>query len=167
MWKKLKRGLFGSDDEALSRQQAMEAQSRNLLFSKEHAWVRVEGDQAVIGISDYAQDHMGNLVLIELAGPGTRLVKRQVFGRMETVPRNKELLSPLTGTIIEVNQRLIPNEDDPINEPYIVNDDPYGEGWMLRMTVELRGELSDLMSEKEYLDHVSRVNEDWGIYNEE
>ena len=116
----------------------------NLKYSKTDEWVRVEGDQAVIGITDYAQDQLGDIVYIELPWEGAQSVSQGAkFGDIESVKATSELDSPLSGEVVKVNEELK-------DRPELINDDPYGEGWMLVIKMSNPAELDSLMSADEY-----------------
>ena len=116
----------------------------NLKYSKTDEWVRVEGDQAVIGITDYAQDQLGDIVYIELPWEGTQSVSCEAkFGDIESVKATSELVSPLSGAVVKVNEELK-------DRPELINDNPYDEGWMLVVKLSDPAELDGLMSADEY-----------------
>ena len=116
----------------------------NLKYSKTDEWVRVEGDQAVIGITDYAQDQLGDIVYIELPWEGAQSVSHEAkFGDIESVKATSELDSPLSGEVVKVNEELK-------DRPELINDEPYGEGWMLVVKMSNPAELDSLMSADEY-----------------
>jgi len=108
-----------------------------------HEWIRVEGDEALIGISDYAQDELNDIVYVELPEVGAALEKGEEFGTVESVKAASELYMPASGEILAVNEAL----DD---SPELVNQDPYGDGWMLRVRLMAPDELEELLSTKEY-----------------
>lgn len=116
----------------------------NLKYSKTDEWVRVEGDQAVIGITDYAQDQLGDIVYIELPWEGKHSVSEKAkFGDIESVKATSELVSPLSGAVVKVNEKLK-------DTPELINDNPYDEGWMLVVKMSDPTELDSLMSANEY-----------------
>ena len=116
----------------------------NLKYSKTDEWVRVEGDQAVIGITDYAQDQLGDIVYIELPWEGAQSASHEAkFGDIESVKATSELDSPLSGEVVKVNEELK-------DRPELINDEPYGEGWMLVVKMSDPAELDSLMSADEY-----------------
>src|SRR2546425_8143188 len=117
----------------------------NLKYSKTDEWVRVEGDQATIGITDYAQDQLGDIVYIELPWDGNARVSHETkFGDIESVKATSELISPLSGEVVKVNEELK-------EKPELINDSPYDEGWMLVVKVSDRSELNNLMNADQYL----------------
>ncbi len=115
----------------------------NLKYSKEHEWVRMEGDSAVVGITDYAQGELGDIVFIELPGVGSKVEYMKSFGTIEAVKAISDLFSPLTGEVVEVNNQL---ESD----ASVINSDPYGEGWILKIKLSDPGELDGLLSASDY-----------------
>lgn len=115
----------------------------NLKYTKEHEWIRVEGNTAVIGITDYAQGELGEIVFVEVETVGESLEEGTVFGTVEAVKTVSELFMPIAGTVEEVNPAL---ED----APELVNNDPYGEGWMIRVTMSDVAQAGQLLSAEEY-----------------
>lgn len=121
---------------------------KDLKYSKSDEWVRVEGDEAVIGISDYAQDQLGDIVYIELPWDAGQNVAEEVkFGDIESVKATSELISPISGSIVSVNQDLKEN-------PELINDYPYEKGWMLRIKVTNPAEIDALMDADAYLKYL-------------
>ena len=112
-------------------------------FHKEHAWAKVTDDTAVIGISDYAQSKLTNIVFIELPNIGTSAKQGEKIASVESVKSVSNVISPLSGEVIEVNKEL---EDS----PEIINSDPYVKGWMFKIKIKDKAELDNLMSEEEY-----------------
>jgi len=120
----------------------------DLKFTEEHEYVRSTADGVVeVGITDYAQGELGDVVFIELPPVGTKLAKHDVFGTIEAVKAVSELFSPLAGEVTEINSRLD-------QEPALVNSDPYGAGWMIRMRVENAADVDALMDAAAYAGHV-------------
>ncbi len=120
----------------------------DLKFTEEHEYVRSTADGIVeVGITDYAQGELGDVVFIELPPVGTKLAKHDVFGTIEAVKAVSELFSPLAGEVTEINSRLD-------QEPALVNSDPYGAGWMIRMRVENAADVDALMDAAAYAGHV-------------
>ncbi|MCK5124949.1 MAG: glycine cleavage system protein GcvH [candidate division Zixibacteria bacterium] len=115
----------------------------DLLYTKEHEWVRVEGDIIIIGITDYAQGELGDIVFVELPESGTEVKQMDVFGTIEAVKAVSEMFSPVTGTIDDVNGMI---EED----AGVINSDPYGDGWMLKIKVSDSGELDGLLTAEQY-----------------
>ena len=121
---------------------------KDLKYSKSDEWVRVEGDEAVIGISDYAQDQLGDIVYIELPWDAGQDVADEVkFGDIESVKATSELISPISGSIVGVNQALKEN-------PELINDYPYDKGWMLRIKITRPAEIDALMDADAYLKYL-------------
>ncbi|MFN3422981.1 MAG: glycine cleavage system protein GcvH [Armatimonadota bacterium] len=114
-----------------------------LLYSPTHEWVRLEGNRAVIGITDYAQSELGDITYLELPKVGDTVEVGQPFGVIESVKADEELFAPVSGTVIAVNQNAIDN-------PEIINDDPYGEGWLIAVEMSDPDELKALMGAEQY-----------------
>jgi glycine cleavage system H protein len=112
-------------------------------FSKEHEWVKVDGDAAVIGISDYAQKHLGDVVYVDLPAVGTKLAAHQTIGSIESVKAVSEIFSPVSGEVIETNAGLT-------DAPETVNQDPHGQGWILKLKMADKGDLNALMNAADY-----------------
>ncbi len=112
-------------------------------FSKTHEWVRLEDDSALIGITDYAQKELGDIVFVELPSVGEKLTQFSHFGTIESTKAASDLYSPLSGEVIEVNNDLV-------NHPEWVNQDPYGKGWMIKIKVDNRDEIVNLLEETAY-----------------
>jgi glycine cleavage system H protein len=115
----------------------------NLRYTKDHEWVSVEGKIATIGITDYAQDQLGDIVYIDIDTVGKQLAAEKVFGSVEAVKTVNDLFLPLSGTILEKNPVLDAN-------PELVNKDPYGEGWMIKLSVDDLAEFENLMNHEAY-----------------
>ncbi len=115
----------------------------DLKYSKEHEWVRVEGKQATVGITAFAQEQLGDVVYVELPEPGSDVEFMVSFGVVESVKTASDLFSPLSGTVVEINERL---ED----EPELVNQDPYGDGWMIVVEMTSPSEVDQLMDADGY-----------------
>ncbi|MBV8374667.1 MAG: glycine cleavage system protein GcvH [Candidatus Eremiobacteraeota bacterium] len=114
-----------------------------LLYSKEHEWVRMDGDTAIVGITDYAQNSLGDIVYVELPKVGTRVEQFGNVGIIESVKAVSDLFTPISGEIVEVNAKLD-------TDPAVVNKDPYGEGWLLRLRPGNSGDTRNLLSAAEY-----------------
>ena len=119
-----------------------------LKYTKDHEWVRVEGDVATIGITDYAQGELGDIVYVEIETEGEELDAEEVFGTVEAVKTVSDLFMPVSGEVIEVNGEL---ED----APETVNSDAYGEGWMIKVKLSDASEVDGLMSADDYKDLIS------------
>ena len=115
----------------------------NLKYSKEHEWVRVEGDVAVIGITDFAQDQLGDIVFVEIQTEGETLAKDEIFGAIEAVKTVADAFMPVSGEVVEVNPDLE-------GAPESVNKDPYGAGWMIKVKMSNPAEVEELLSAEEY-----------------
>lgn len=115
----------------------------NVKYSSDHEWVRVKGNEAYVGITDFAQDELGEIVYVDVATEGETLEKGEVFGSIEAVKTVSDLLMPVGGEVLEVNAQL----DD---APELVNKDPFGEGWIIKIAVQNEADLSDLMSAEAY-----------------
>ena len=114
-----------------------------LKYTKDHEWVRVEENQAIVGITDYAQGELGDIVYVEIESLGEQLDKEEIFGSVEAVKTVSDLFLPVSGEITEMNEGL---EDN----PELINDDPYGQGWIIKMKISDQNELSDLLSADAY-----------------
>ncbi|HPD64758.1 MAG TPA: glycine cleavage system protein GcvH [Bacteroidia bacterium] len=115
----------------------------DLKFTKDHEWIRVEGTEAYVGITDFAQKELGDIVYIEIETVGDKLSKGDAFGTIEAVKTVSDMYMPASGHILEKN----PEIDD---SPELVNKDPYGKGWMIKITLSDPAELNDLLSPEEY-----------------
>ena len=124
----------------------------NLHYSKDHEWVRAEGDIAVIGITDYAQNSLGDVVYVELPKVGDDFSANEPFGSVESVKAVSEMFTPVSGTVAEINESLV-------DEPEKVNSDPYGEGWMIRLRMSNAGEVDSLLTAAEYEDFTKAESE--------
>jgi len=114
-----------------------------LFYTKEHEWVRIDGDTAEIGITDFAQGELGDIVFVELPEEGATVKQMEAFGTIEAVKAVSELFAPVSGTIIGVNSLI---EDD----AGVINRDPYGEGWMIKVTLSNAGEKDGLLTADQY-----------------
>ncbi len=116
----------------------------DLKYTKEHEWIRDNGDgTATVGITDFAQSELGDIVFVEIEPEGFEFDQDEVFGTVEAVKTVSELFAPIAGEILEINEQLE-------MEPELVNDDPYGDGWMVKISIEDNSQLDDLMSPDEY-----------------
>lgn len=118
-------------------------------YAKSHEYVHLEGKTATIGITDYAQKELGDVVFVELPQPGTVLDAADELGSIESVKAVSELFSPVSGEVFEINEALADN-------PALVNTDPYGDGWMIRMNVSDPTELDELMTAEEYDEYIEK-----------
>jgi glycine cleavage system H protein len=124
----------------------------DLHYSKDHEWVRVEGDVAVVGITDYAQNSLGDVVYVELPKAGEEFAANESFGSVESVKAVSEVFSPVSGKVAEVNEVLN-------DEPEKVNADPYGDGWMIKVRMSTPGEVDSLLTAAEYEDFTKAETE--------
>ncbi len=122
---------------------AEESYPDDLRYHKEHDWVRVDGETAVLGITWYAQDALGEIVHYEAPEPGSPLARDESYGEVESVKAVSDLISPVTGEVVEVNQAVA-------DEPEKVNDDPYGDGWLVKVALSDTSELDGLMDAVAY-----------------
>ena len=124
----------------------------DLHYSKDHEWVRVDGNIATIGITDYAQNSLGDVVYVELSKPGDELAANESFGSVESVKAVSEIFTPVSGVVSRINESLA-------DEPEKVNSDPYGEGWMVRLRMSNSGEVDSLLTAAEYEDFTKAESE--------
>ena len=115
----------------------------NIKYTSEHEWIRVEGDEAYVGITDYAQSELGEIVFIDVPTEGETIAQGEVFGSIEAVKTVSDLNMPVTGEVLEINGALDA-------QPELVNNDPYGEGWIIRISVKDPAELDALMDAAAY-----------------
>ncbi len=115
----------------------------NLKYSKDHEWVKVEGNVAVIGITDYAQSELGDIVFVDIESDLAEIKKDETFGTIEAVKTVSDLLGPVSGKVIEINSNLT-------ESPEVINTDPYGEGWMIKVEMSDPAELNDLLDSNAY-----------------
>ena len=114
-----------------------------LKYTKDHEWVKLEGNVATIGITEFAQGELGDIVYVDINSVGKEVAKEGVFGTVEAVKTVSDLFMPVTGTVTEVNKALD-------SEPELVNSDPYGQGWMVKITVANAADVDDLLSADDY-----------------
>ncbi len=119
----------------------------NLKYTKDHEWVKIEGDTATVGITDFAQSELGDIVFVEVDSVGEELDKEETFGSIEAVKTVSDLFMPVGGEVTEFNEEL---EDT----PDIINKDPYGKGWIVKIKVSDAAEADDLLSAAEYKEHI-------------
>lgn len=120
----------------------------NLKYTKDHEWIRVEGKQAYVGITDFAQGELGDIVFVEIETVGETVAKEEVFGTIEAVKTVSDLFMPTSGKVLSVNPKL---EDT----PEIINTDPYGEGWLVQIEISDSSELEGLLSAAKYKEMVN------------
>lgn len=118
-----------------------------LRYTKEHEWIRLEGSEAIIGITDFAQHQLGDIVYVDISTVGKSLGADEVFGTVEAVKTVSDLFLPVAGTIVSVNPLLE-------KQPELVNSDPYGDGWMIKMTIADTASVEQLMSSEAYAEMV-------------
>ncbi|NOX35981.1 MAG: glycine cleavage system protein GcvH [Calditrichaeota bacterium] len=114
-----------------------------LKYTKDHEWARVDGDTVVVGITDYAQSELGDIVYVELPEVGAQVSQGESFGTIEAVKAVSDLYAPVSGEVIEVNEKLN-------DSPELVNQDPYGEGWMIKIKISNPAELDELLDKAQY-----------------
>lgn len=124
----------------------------DLKYSKEHEWVLVEGSVATVGITDYAQDQLGDIVFVELPAVADKVSKEDAFGVVESVKAVSDIYAPVSGKVVEVN-------DDLPENPEMLNEDPYGDGWIIKIEMNDPEELQDLMTATEYEEYVAEEKE--------
>jgi glycine cleavage system H protein len=124
----------------------------DLHYSKDHEWIRVEGETGTIGITDYAQHSLGDVVYVELPKAGDKFEAHESFGSVESVKAVSELFTPVSGEVVEVNETLQ-------DSPELVNSDPYGAAWMIRVRVKDRGAVDALLTAAEYEDFLKTETE--------
>ncbi|GAB3233278.1 glycine cleavage system protein GcvH [Hymenobacter seoulensis] len=115
----------------------------SLKYTKEHEWIRIEGDVAFIGITDHAQKELGDIVYVDIDTLDKEVAQNEVFGTVEAVKTVSDLFSPITGTVLEVNEQLD-------GSPELVNSDPYGDGWMVKISISNPAELEGLLNSEAY-----------------
>ena len=115
----------------------------NLKYTKDHEWVRIEGDVAIVGITDFAQSELGDIVYVDIDTVDKQIGREDVFGTVEAVKTVSDLFSPLSGTVQEFNDKLE-------NSPELVNSDPYGDGWIIKMSIDNTSEVDELLTAAAY-----------------
>ena len=123
-----------------------------LKYSKEHEWVLVEDRTATIGITEFAQEELGDIVYVELPEVGEKVVKDDPFGAVESVKAVSDIYAPVSGSVLEINDALP-------DSPETINDDPYGDGWMIKVEMTDMDDLKDLMTAEEYAEYVEQQRE--------
>jgi glycine cleavage system H protein len=127
---------------------ANESYPDDLRYHPEHDWARIEGDEAVLGITWYAQDALGELVHFEAPDAGATIAKDQAYAEVESVKAVSDVIAPLSGQVLEVNQKAL-------DEPETINEDPYGDGWLVRIRLSDAGETDALLDVEAYKAHVA------------
>ena len=122
---------------------------KDSLYSKEHEWVRVEDEICVIGITEFAQKELGEVVFVELPEPGQTFDAHDEVGTIESVKAVAEVYTPVSGEVVEINE-------DVVDDPAILNDDPHGDGWLVKMRFHSSKDFDDLMNAEEYAEYVSK-----------
>lgn len=123
----------------------------NLRYSKDHEWIKVDGDIAAVGITDYAQHALGDVVYIDMPRTGDKFASHEAFGSVESVKAVSEVFTPIAGEVVEVN--------DGLNDtPEAVNSDPYGDAWMIKIKMDNPGEADAMLSAEEYEEYLSTVS---------
>ncbi len=125
---------------------------QGLRYSKEHEWVATEDSVATIGVTDFAQDQLGEIVYVELPSVGDKVSKDDPVGVIESVKAVSDIFAPVSGTVTEVNQELA-------ESPEIINEDPYGDGWLIKIRISDGAELDDLMDNDEYQEAIAAEKE--------
>ena len=125
----------------------------DLKYTREHEWVSLDGNVATIGITDHAQQQLGDVVFVELPAVGDRVEKSDAFGVVESTKAVSDVYAPVSGEVAEVN-------DDLPDNPELLNEDPYGDGWMVKITLGDRSDLDDLMSADEYRSYLEEAAEE-------
>lgn len=115
----------------------------NLLYTKDHEWIRIEGDNAYVGITDFAQHELGDIVYVDISSKGKTVKQHEVFGTVEAVKTVSDLFMPLSGDVLEINPKLD-------TAPESVNNDPYGDGWMIKSTISNKSEIDGLLKVDAY-----------------
>jgi len=120
---------------------------KDLKYTNDHEWVRIEGDFAIVGITDFAQKELGEIVFVEIDTLGDEVSKDDVFGTVEAVKTTSDLMSPLSGEVVEFNPELDEDEGD---NPGMINEDPFGKGWVIKLKYSDAGEIDDLLDAEAY-----------------
>jgi glycine cleavage system H protein len=121
----------------------------NLKYSNDHEWIRVDGEEAYVGITDYAQNELGEIVFVDVATEGETIPQGEIFGSIEAVKTVSDLMMPVSGEVLEINEKLE-------NQPELVNSDPYGEGWIIKLKIEETFQLDELMNSDEYKNFIGK-----------
>jgi len=119
----------------------------DLKYTREHEWLRMEDDLAVVGITDYAQRELGDVVFVDLPAVGSTVQQGEIFGSIDSVKTASDLYSPISGEVVEINSALA-------DDPALVNTDPYGKGWMIKVRPRDESELDNLLTPQEYREYV-------------
>jgi glycine cleavage system H protein len=125
---------------------------QELSYSKEHEWIRVEGGDCTVGVTDYAQDQLGDVVFVELPEVGEKFAINDAVASVESVKAVSDIYLPLSGEIVAVNESIL-------DSPELINDDPYGEGWIMKLRMDDSSELDGLLSPSDYENYVAEESE--------
>lgn len=125
---------------------------KKLRYTREHEWVQIEGNQATVGITDYAQHELGEVVFVELPKVGDSVTKDEPLGVVESVKAASDIYAPVSGEVTETN-------DDLVSSPELINDDPYGDAWLVRVEMSDKAEIEHLMTAAEYQEYVEEEGE--------
>jgi glycine cleavage system H protein len=125
----------------------------DLKYSSEHEWIRIEGDDVIIGVTDYAQDQLGDIVYLDLPSTGATLKQFDKLGEIESVKAVSDLFAPVGGEVLETNQEAV-------DSPELVNSEPYGRGWLIKLKLVDAGEIEKLLDSKAYDDLITREMEE-------
>ncbi|MBN2596407.1 MULTISPECIES: glycine cleavage system protein GcvH [Labilibaculum] len=115
----------------------------NLKYTKDHEWIRVEGEEAFVGVTDFAQGELGDIVFVEVETEGDELDKEEIFGTIEAVKTVSDMFMPIGGEVLEFNEKLE-------EAPDLINSDPYGEGWIVKIKIADNSELEELLTAEQY-----------------
>lgn len=126
---------------------------KHLKYTRDHEWALIEGNEATVGITEYAAEKLGDVVFVDLPEEGDTLDQGGTFGAVESVKAVSDLYSPLSGTVKEINRALG-------DSPEVINDDPYGEAWMIKITIDDENELEELLSAEEYARFIAESGDD-------
>ncbi len=124
----------------------------DLKYTKEHEWIRIEGDVAYVGITDFAQGELGDIVYVEVETVGDIVKADEIFGTIEAVKTTSDLYMPIDAEVLEVNPKITSEGDD---DPALVNSDPYGDGWIVKVKIQNMADIAKLMDAQEYEDLVA------------
>lgn len=138
-----KNGYFWKVYGEINKKQIMMNVPDNLKYTKDHEWLRIENDEAIVGITDFAQAELGDIVFVEIETEGEKLEREDVFGTIEAVKTVSDMFMPVSGEVLGVNPKLEDNPD-------VINKDPYGDGWMIKISMDKPEELNNLLTADQY-----------------
>jgi len=138
-----KNGYFWKVYGEINKKQIIMNVPDNLKYTKDHEWLRIENNEAIVGITDFAQAELGDIVFVEIETEGEKLEREEVFGTIEAVKTVSDMFMPLSGEVLEVNPKLEDNPD-------VINKDPYGDGWMIKISIDKPEELDNLLTADQY-----------------